>query len=539
MSNLNIPDTSLDEAVEFIERVTNLFDEVYATPKRAGVNGIVARNDERKVLQQALRYTSGSLTEQDQLSISTINAAKIPILAERLREIGKLLGFNPQGYIKKETDYSPAGEIDFAKPIAHLNGHPFFVWRPHHFVMSDLKMAFKRGKWDWRDRELGPIDDSRDNVAYGDGGITVFTKLPNALNTHGMTILKSKSLIPQDADTQLQINYCWHFMEGFMNNIHVNFKNGEVISTYGTNLIEVLTTGRLFEAGDVKQTLQFITDTLKITPQQFFYYIIASNLTDDHRADLGILLRTAENQKSPVYFLPTGSVSPTEADSLVLVPTTRNNGASTLEYLSNLPVRSAGYMDQKEGVVKGLLRRAGLYNGRQPFFTLAEDHDVDPDLLTPTYDFISYSNISPEQFQVARFKEGTYDTIWIDFQSQKGNNYSVGHITFDDGDSRIRIISKDKDREDFLKVQQKIASHFKGRAESDILGRDHDLCSDVNLGRHTHSYASVQKALCGFYQRAFSNVGISSLGIKNITLDELTQIGLPMDSITYGNAVLR
>jgi hypothetical protein len=536
MFDLKIPDTSLDEAVEFVERVANLFDEVYATPKRAGVQGIVARNNERKILQQALHYVSSSLGEKDQAELSPINAAKVPILNERLREIGKLLGFNPQGYIKKDTGYSPAGEVDFAKPIAHLNGHPFFVWRPHYFVTSDLEMAFERGKWDWRDRELGPIDDSRDNVAYGAGGITVFTKRPNALNTHGMTILKSKSLIPDDADTQLQINYCWDFMEGFMNNIHVNFRDGEVISTYGTNLIEVLTTGRSFDTGDVEQTLQFITDTIKITPQQFLYYIMASNLTDDHRADLGILLRTAESQKSPTYFLPTGSVTPVEMDSLALVPTTRNNGTSTLEALSNLPARDIG---KKEGVVKGLLRQAGLYKRSQPFFTLAEDHDVDPDTLTPTYDSASYSNITPKQFQAARFKEGAYDTLWIDFQSPKGNNYSVGHLTFDDGDSRIRIISKDKDREDFLNVQQMIADHFRSRTESDITDRDNDFCSDIHLKKNAHSYGSVQKALGEFYQPTFAGVGISSLHMKNVTLDDLTQIGLPMDTVKYGDAVLR
>ena len=188
----------------FIENVIDLFDELYAVPKRAGVKGINTGNSERKMMHQALKYLSGSLTENNKSELSQVNAVKVPVLRTRLKEMGKILGFNSLGYIQRDKDSSLAGDIDFAKPIAHLNGHPFFVWKPHHYVMSDLEMAFGRGKWDWRDRELGPIDDSRDNITYGGGGLTVFTKRPNSLATHGMAILKSKSIIPTDADTQLQ-----------------------------------------------------------------------------------------------------------------------------------------------------------------------------------------------------------------------------------------------------------------------------------------------------------------------------------------------
>ncbi|MBW2971661.1 hypothetical protein KY359_01370 [Candidatus Woesearchaeota archaeon] len=528
MFDLTIPEKSLDDAVLFVERVTNLFDELYAAPKRAGVKGVVASGNERKMMHQALRYLECSLTDSALRQVSAKNAAKIPALTKRLAAMGKLLGFNAQGYIPLEG--REAHDTDFARPIANINGMPFFVWRPHNFVLSDLNMAFQRGRWDWRDREIGPIEDSRDNVAYGGGGVTMFTKREGGLSPHGMTFIKSRHLLPKDADTQLQINYCWSFMEGFMNNVHINFREGEVVSTYGSNLVQVLTTGQTEETGDAKQTMEFITDLLKISPKQFLYYIIVSNLSDEHRRDIGVLLRTAEEYTPATLSLPGQSSQAFKQTGLVAAV---NDGPTTLESLAGLRREQP-----KKGIIKRTLKRLGIGNDNQ-YFTFAEDDDTDPDTLRPTYMDASYGRLDAKQFLDAALPDRYGESsVWVTFRSEAGHEYSAGHLTFNDGDSRIRLISKAKDRKDFLKVQETIAEHTGGSTERDITDRDSDYCSDVHLRKNSHSYDSVKAALRKLYLRRFTDASIESLHMHNVTLDELASSGLPMDRARYGDSIL-
>ena len=523
MFDLQIPKKS-DKAVLFIEKVTNLFDELYVQPKQAGVKGVLATNHEKRLLHQALKHLYNSLPDENSSSKASQNyAQKIPGLVQRLKLMGKLLGFNEKGY--HELKEAATREIDFANPIAHLNGFPFFVWRPHHLLRDNLNLYYEEGKYDWRDREIGPIDDSRDNIAYRAQGVTMYTKVDEAMGPHGLAIIKTKRFLHEDADTQLQINYCWDFLEGFLNNIHVDFKNGEVVRTYGSNLIEMLTTGEVSQTGDEKETLEFITDALKVTPQQFLYYVVFSNLNDEHRSDIGVLIKAAEEKKIPFYSLP--NTNPSENLGLTI-----KKEATTLDTLSKLSENDSNGED-----FKNLMENIDMAKKRKGFI-LADDYDFDPDTMTPTYKTIDYSNIEVDDFLKANLpEEFGNSTVWIHFKSSANKSYSVGHMTYGDNISNIKISSKDKDRVDFFDVQKKITKYFKGRDKEEIAERDNDYCVDIKLKQN--SFQKIQKSLTEFYQKEFSDVKISSLHMYDLNLDEVIHTGLPMDKAKFGDVVLK
>jgi hypothetical protein len=88
-------------------------------------------------------------------------------------------------------------------------------------------------------------------------------------------------------------------------------------------------------------------------------------------------------------------------------------------------------------------------------------------------------NVAPETLATSKRSDESVNAIWIAFESPGGKAYKAVHVFHHPDGPYILLCSKDKDREDLVRVGAQLATTYRGTAEAKITERTDDICATV------------------------------------------------------------
>lgn len=515
-----------------IEQLADVYEEVFVAPKKAGVVGVQLSNSERKIMYHGLAWLSQVLSSND-VRCQESFGFKAQVLYERLLNMGKILGFTEKGYYFAQDWESSISDIDFAKPLPHLADNPYFVWRPHQGIF-DVLHGFREAI-DFRDREIGPISDSRNNVAYSNqsGSFTVFTQQEHSMVCHGLELIKSRKHMPKEADTILQFNCGYDPFEGFMAGFSFFLKDGKVVKIGGMDLTTE------------DDALAFLADEIHLYPRQVEYYLTHSNLSSEHRKDLAGVI---EALQKPV------KISSYSRDKKSAIQIAKTKPALDPRFVDPESSKIMGIIQRFQEMAEGIIKSARsiglrvLPPGSLDVSLIESDDSIDVNSLRLVYRDSRVDDLTCEEFSRLSLLNYGNSTVEIHFKiSEKGKNrYTAtyfyhkeeGHPGKVDqkGDPIIRLLGP-KDMESFNKIMTALVKQTKGRVHEKPVERSDDLLVDIIIPRE-HSLHQIKMDVGEFFCGQYYSVRIPHIYFKNISPEELSVLGAPSHKVSYEDPIL-
>jgi len=240
----------------------SVFNEIYGQPRREGVVGFFVPEYTKQILQDRLGYLKENMNSFEDRKMAEE-------VVHNLHDLGEVIGFG-ENVIKIEKGDN---NIDLSEVRSSKGGNPYFVWGlpwPFSWHLEKLE-NIKEGEW--MERETPEIDNSKENITIKGRGVTLYTKLPHAVQTHALSF--HKSYLPEGTDTRLSFDCGFDPWEGFEYSISFHLKDGRIVkATDGPRE----TTAEL--------ALMKIQNELGVPPQLLRLYIDYSNLSALHKEQI-------------------------------------------------------------------------------------------------------------------------------------------------------------------------------------------------------------------------------------------------------------
>lgn len=109
----------------------------------------------------------------------------------------------------------------------------------------------------------------------------------------------------------------------------------------------------------------------------------------------------------------------------------------------------------------------------------------------------------------ARVPDRHVMNVVLSFKSKKGRTYTAVHVFKHPMGQHILLISKDKDREDFIEVASLIAKAYRGTVDGNILNRGKEnTAGTIDIGQRWFSWSfsqsRIRKQFFDFFRQNFS-----------------------------------
>ena len=245
-----------------VKHEVELFEEIYALPKRNGVKNLFVPNIVKEIMYDRIKFIKNK-NKKD--------------LLKRLLDAGLLLGFNENGYVyvhEKQDD-----RIDLASALPTKDSKPFFVWQPNAGLLNFMDGSCNLEN-NWMDRKLGPIYNSLDIALITDPKEGFYETLrEGGIETHALSISSVNVWL---ADLVFKFQSTYTFSDNFRRRIEFYFKNGK------TTVVQQWQLMRLPGKQKVITPLDNIVSGVEkiheagVTPQHLLYYIENANLSHAH-----------------------------------------------------------------------------------------------------------------------------------------------------------------------------------------------------------------------------------------------------------------
>jgi hypothetical protein len=119
-------------------------------------------------------------------------------------------------------------------------------------------------------------------------------------------------------------------------------------------------------------------------------------------------------------------------------------------------------------------------------------------------------NVPPDTLAASSRPDDSVNAIWVSFSSASGRSYIAVHVFKHPSGPYILLSSKDKDREDFVRVRGKIEEAYNGKAEEGISDRGDDIVSTIQV-QAGFTQKGVAAQVRDWFQTTFKNTSIQAV----------------------------
>jgi hypothetical protein len=122
----------------------------------------------------------------------------------------------------------------------------------------------------------------------------------------------------------------------------------------------------------------------------------------------------------------------------------------------------------------------------------------------------SFKNVSPAWLAESSRPDASVNAVWVSFVSKAGKAYKAVHVFHHSKGPYILLSSKDKDREDFKRVEAGLAQAYQGTPEGQISERIDDICTSISV-KSGFTQKGVAEQVDQFFRSAFERVAIEAV----------------------------
>lgn len=122
----------------------------------------------------------------------------------------------------------------------------------------------------------------------------------------------------------------------------------------------------------------------------------------------------------------------------------------------------------------------------------------------------SFKDVSPEWLAASNRPDESVNAIWVRFTSKSGESYRAIHVFNHPGGPYILLSSKDKEQEDFSRVQAVLAEAYQGVPDGSISDRGDDICGAIRVPEG-FTQKGVAEMVETFFRNTFDGVAIESV----------------------------
>ncbi|MFA6072887.1 MAG: hypothetical protein WC758_02135 [Candidatus Woesearchaeota archaeon] len=471
-------DLPLDQVLTRVEKEVAFFNEVYYAPKKEGVINLFVPKSAREIMQDRLTYLQVNTFLQD--------VKKAQELIIKLQEMGQIMGFDERGVARQENPYRY--ELDLSKKLPTKNGLPFFAWGSADFLTHNIEFLNDIKDSEWNSRSIGPINDSNGNASYNIGqGITMFTKLPKAMQTHGLTFDKKYLVDGVDTDTRLSFDCGYSCFEGFEYSFSFSTKNGKLV---------VVHDGR--DETDIHTALKRINDDLGVSPQHIKYYLDNSNLSKDSLEQISDVMHELSTYPQKDVYELFDAQRPTES------------------------------------LITKVKKLFSFTNVDEP----KDKSDINLDSLKKHFEYVTLNNLTEQELFNVELPSEKLVGVDISFKSNTEKKYALlfqpEHVT---GPYVLLRSVGHKDDADFKEVEAILNKHIYLGYDGTLSDRGDDICQTYKLNQRP-----TQKSISDIFQESlipnFTDVSIDDARFKDIYVKKVEMLNVPAEKIETKNIVL-
>lgn len=473
---------SLEQFIDRIEKEVAVFDETYYQPKQTGVINLFVRNDVKALLHHRMTYLQDNLGNLQ-------DSKKAKELISKLREMGQIMGFDKRGFAEQEN--SNEWGLDLSKQLPTKNGTPFFAWEPMPALFSDILFRKEIEEARWMERKIGPINDSRRNVAYRKEGITIYTKLPDPMQNHGLSF---ERYVRNGADTRLSFDFGFNPRDefGYSNNISFNTKEGKLVAVIDYFMNKI----------DIRTALDKIKSESGVSPQHIKFYLENSNLTNSHREQI----------------------------------------ADVIDALSSYPKRDVCELfdaQRSKEPLSSRVKRPFLGDERKVEVPRDESY-IDLAQLRPHFSYVTVNQMSTEELRNTGLPDKNLSSISLSFKSKSGKGYNLTY-QLDNPKKPCLFLGSErhKDTSDLSKVENILKQYMNLGYDGDICDRTDDICKTYKLSRKP-TQQTVADAVDSIFTPNFADVKVDDASFNNVYKCAVELSPLAKDKIkTYAVVLIK
>lgn len=446
---------SFEDKVTHIGRELALFEELFGSLKRAGTHNLFIPTCYNEALHDRLLFLSAS-AERGRVAV------RAELLRQQLAELGTLFGFDMRGYVYRDNRY----ELDLSNVLPTCDGVVMFPWDMHSNVQESILHSNNLNSEqavtavNWRDREIGPIFNSIDDVVVTRPGLTIFTSTSQAMTVHGLTYVQMRDELPDGVDTRLSFDFGYDALEGFMSHVHFLFRNGGIAGVRAANFVAELYGQSVDHPRNARAAIDKIRDDLCVSPQNILHYLTHSNLTQQHLHDIRGLVALLEEY------------GPRLSSELFPVQETVDIQAarSTDRYAPRLDERVALYKN------------------------------------------VSFDSLTISDFEQLRISSKSLYVLWFSF-NHGDQAFSAGYVHTHPTGPYINL-SGPADRQLFADITEILRKTFQG-SRTEIRDRDSGFETIINLPRQSTLF-ELSSLFRNRFNGLFSNLDIDTVHYQNV-----------------------